>query len=91
MNVHRAVETSAPVLLRERDGDIAILVLNRPQARNSLSEALLIALSEALSEIAADKSVRASVRTFNHASFAVKKHLATARSHHPHFHAAGGK
>ena len=32
---------AAPVLLRERDGDIAILTLNRPQARNSLSEALL--------------------------------------------------
>src|SRR5215467_14310710 len=37
------------VLLRERDGDTAILVLNRPDARNSLSE------------IAADKSVRAVV------------------------------
>ncbi len=61
MNVHSAVETSAPVLKRERDGDIAILVLNRPQARNSLSEALLIALSEAFTEIAADKSVRAVV------------------------------
>jgi len=61
MNVHRAVETSAPVLLRERDGDVAILALNRPQARNSLSQALLIALSEAFTEIAADKSVRAVV------------------------------
>src|SRR5262249_9784980 len=49
------------VLLRERDGDIAILVLNRPDARNSLSEAMLIALSHSLSEIAADKSVRAAV------------------------------
>ena len=36
----RASETSAPVLLRERDGEIAILVLNRPPSRNSLSEAL---------------------------------------------------
>ena len=61
MNVHRAIETSAPVLLRERDGDVAILALNRPQARNSLSQALLIALSEAFTEIAADKSVRAVV------------------------------
>ena len=37
-----------PVLLVERDGDIAVLVLNRPQPRNSLSEALLKALSAAL-------------------------------------------
>ena len=43
----RASEAAAPVLLRERDGAIAILVLNRPAARNSLSEALLDALSAA--------------------------------------------
>jgi enoyl-CoA hydratase/carnithine racemase len=67
MNVHRAVET--PVLLRERDGDIAILVLNRAQARNSLSEALLIALSEAFTEIAADKKIRAVVLAAEGAAF----------------------
>jgi enoyl-CoA hydratase/carnithine racemase len=50
-----------PVLLRERDGEIALLVLNRPQPRNSLSEALLKALSAALSEIKDDRSVRAVV------------------------------
>ena len=65
----RASETSAPVLLRERDGDIALLVLNRPQPRNSLSEALLIALSEAFTEIAADKSVRAVVLAANGPAF----------------------
>jgi enoyl-CoA hydratase/carnithine racemase len=65
----RASETSTPVLLRERDQDIAILVLNRPQARNSLSEALLIALSEALTEIAADKAVRAVVLAANGPAF----------------------
>ena len=65
----RASETSAPVLLRERDNDIAILVLNRPQTRNSLSEALLIALSEALTEIAADKTVRAVVLAANGPAF----------------------
>ena len=31
----------APILLREDKGGIAILTLNRPQARNSLSEAML--------------------------------------------------
>ena len=46
MNIQTA-RTDAPVLLREREGALAILTLNRPAARNSLSEALLIALSDA--------------------------------------------
>ena len=65
--VARAVET--PVLLRERNQDIAVLVLNRPQARNSLSEALLTALSHALSEIADDKSVRGVLLAANGPAF----------------------
>jgi enoyl-CoA hydratase/carnithine racemase len=69
MNLHRPVDTSAPVLLRERDGSIAILTLNRPSARNSLSEALLIALSEAFTEIAGDKSVRAVVLAASGSAF----------------------
>jgi enoyl-CoA hydratase/carnithine racemase len=65
----RASETIAPVLLRERDGAIAILVLNRPQARNSLSEALLNALSAAFAEIATDKTIRAVVLAANGPAF----------------------
>lgn len=62
MNVQtRTHETTAPVLLRERDGEIAVLTLNRPRARNSLSEDLLKALSAAWTEIAADRTVRAVV------------------------------
>jgi len=33
-----------PVVLRENVGNIVVLTLNRPQARNSLSEAMLEAL-----------------------------------------------
>ena len=58
-----------PVLLRERDGEIAVLVLNRPQPRNSLSEALLKALSAALTEIKDDASVRAVVLAANGPAF----------------------
>jgi enoyl-CoA hydratase/carnithine racemase len=58
-----------PVLIRERDGEIAILVLNRRQARNSLSEAVLKALSSALSEIKDDRSVRAVVLAANGPAF----------------------
>jgi enoyl-CoA hydratase/carnithine racemase len=68
MNVQTA-RTDVPVLLRERDGDIAILVLNRPAARNSLSEALLIALSDAFKAIATDTSIRVVVLTANGTAF----------------------
>jgi enoyl-CoA hydratase/carnithine racemase len=64
-----SAEGTAPVLLRERHKDIALLVLNRPQARNSLSEALLTALAEAFTEIAADPSVRAVVVAANGPAF----------------------
>jgi hypothetical protein len=41
-----SVAPSSPlILLREDVGSIAILTLNRPEARNSLSEALLVALA----------------------------------------------
>ena len=42
------------ILLREDKGGVAILTLNRPQARNSLSEAMLEALGDALTAIAHD-------------------------------------
>ncbi len=63
------IQTTAPVLLRERDGDIAIVILNRPQPRNSLSEALLSALAEAWRDIAADQTVRAVVLAANGPAF----------------------
>src|SRR5262245_9921643 len=40
-----AAAANEPVVLRENVGNIAVLMLNRPQARNSLSEAMLEALS----------------------------------------------
>src|SRR5256885_17235865 len=46
------------VLLRENRDDVAVLTLNRPEARNSLSEALITAVTESLAEIAADKRIR---------------------------------
>jgi enoyl-CoA hydratase/carnithine racemase len=63
------VQTAGPVLLRERQGDVAVLVLNRPAARNSLSEALLAELSAALTGIAADRAVRALVIAANGPAF----------------------
>jgi enoyl-CoA hydratase/carnithine racemase len=60
---------AASVLTRERDDSIAILTLNRPAARNSLSEALLNALFIALDDVAADKTVRAVVLAANGPGF----------------------
>jgi enoyl-CoA hydratase/carnithine racemase len=79
----RASATTAPELVRERDAAIAILVLNRPQARNSLSEALLKELSAAFTEIAAEKSIRAVVLAANGSAFCAGhdlKELTTRRS-----------
>jgi enoyl-CoA hydratase/carnithine racemase len=50
-----------PILLRERAGDVAVLTLNRPDSRNSLSEGLITALAAALREIHDDAKVRAVV------------------------------
>jgi enoyl-CoA hydratase/carnithine racemase len=63
------VQTTAPVLLREDSGNVAVLVLNRPAVRNSLSEALLAALSSTFSEIAADRTIRAVVLAANGPAF----------------------
>jgi enoyl-CoA hydratase/carnithine racemase len=56
-------------LLREDIGPIAVLTLNRPQARNSLSEDLLGALSDAVAAIATRASVRAVVIAANGTAF----------------------
>jgi len=70
MNIQAARTASAePVLLRENDGPVAVLTLNRPAARNSLSEALLGSLGEAFRDIAKDKTVRAVVLAANGPGF----------------------
>lgn len=57
------------ILVREDISDVAILTLNRPAARNSLSEALLEALGEALTAISNDRTVRAVIIAANGPAF----------------------
>jgi enoyl-CoA hydratase/carnithine racemase len=57
----RVSPPDAPILLRETVGSVAVLTLNRPAARNSLSEALIASLHAALAGIADDATVRALV------------------------------
>jgi enoyl-CoA hydratase/carnithine racemase len=57
------------VLLREKVGPIAVLTLDRPAARNSLSEAMIAQLHAALNEIGEDRNVRAVVIAANGPAF----------------------
>ena len=61
--------TANALLLRDTIDTTAVLTLNRPEARNSLSEALLRALETELTAIASDTSVRAVVITANGSVF----------------------
>ena len=56
-----AVTAPEPILLREDISGTAVLTLNRAEMRNTLSEAMLAALSDALSSIARDDKVHAVV------------------------------
>ncbi|MBR9835797.1 MAG: enoyl-CoA hydratase [Alphaproteobacteria bacterium] len=51
------------ILLIERDGPVAIMTLNRPDALNALNRALRAAIVTALADLAQDDSVRAVVMT----------------------------
>ncbi|MFZ3360072.1 MAG: enoyl-CoA hydratase-related protein, partial [Xanthobacteraceae bacterium] len=78
-----AATTDAPslILLREDKGGIAILTLNRPQARNSLSEAMLEALGDALTAIAHDRTVRVVVLAANGPAFCAGHDLKEINAH----------
>jgi enoyl-CoA hydratase/carnithine racemase len=60
---------SSLILLREDVEGVAVLTLNQPQSRNSLSEAMLEALGDALTAIAHDDSVRVVVLAANGPAF----------------------
>ena len=65
----RAPAPQPPILLRETLGSIRVLTLNRPEARNSLSEGLIAELDAALHEIHDDTKVRAVVIAANGPAF----------------------
>jgi enoyl-CoA hydratase/carnithine racemase len=61
--------------------DVAILTLNRPETRNSLSEALLTELEEQLDSIGSDKRVRAVVLAANGPVFSAGHDLKELSAH----------
>jgi enoyl-CoA hydratase/carnithine racemase len=79
MSAHTtAAAKAAPstlILLREDIVGVAVLTLNDLETRNSLSEAMLEALGDALTAIAHDKSVRAVVLAANGPAFSAGHNL----------------
>jgi enoyl-CoA hydratase/carnithine racemase len=65
----RAAAPQSPILLCETLGSIAVLTLNRPHTRNSLSEGLIAELHAALEQIHDDPKVRAVVIAANGPAF----------------------
>jgi enoyl-CoA hydratase/carnithine racemase len=79
----RVAAPQSPILLREQVGSIAVLTLNRPTARNSLSEGLIAELHGALKEIHDDRAVRGVVIAANGPAFSAghdMKELTARRS-----------
>ncbi len=70
----------------EMDGAVATITLNRPEARNSLTEEMKVGLLDALRRCAADASVRAVVLTGSGQAFCAGQDL---REHADHL--AGGQ
>jgi enoyl-CoA hydratase/carnithine racemase len=85
MNAPSATATkaaaSALILLREDVEGVAVLTLNQPQSRNSLSEAMLEALGDALTAIAHDDTVRVVVLAANGPAFSAGHDLKELSRH----------
>ena len=58
-----------PILTKESDGAVAILTLNRPEARNALSEEMMAALRGGIDDAAADRAVKVVVIAANGPAF----------------------
>ena len=63
MNIQSAARSAAAssAVKQERAGAVAVLTLDRASRHNTLSEEMLVALSQALAAVAKDQSVRAVV------------------------------
>src|SRR4051794_37034481 len=71
---------NAPLLRGDIDG-VALLSLNRPQQRNTLSEAMLGALRDELTSIANDSAVRAVVISHNGPAFSAGHDMKEMTAH----------
>ncbi len=79
-------KTDEPILLRADADGVCTLTLNRPQARNALSVALMAALQEMLDQIAEDDSVKVVVIAANGPAFCAGHDLKEVRGLPPEQH-----
>jgi enoyl-CoA hydratase/carnithine racemase len=77
----RPDSATSPVLLRGDIDGIALLSLNRPQARNTLSDAMLAALHDQFATIAADEQVRAVIISHNGPAFSAGHDMKEMTAH----------
>ncbi|WP_025036651.1 enoyl-CoA hydratase [Bradyrhizobium sp. DOA9] len=77
----RAPSPQPLILLRETVGPIAIMTLNRPAARNSLSKAMIASLHAALGEIGDDKAIRGVVIAANGPAFSAGHDMKELTAH----------
>jgi enoyl-CoA hydratase/carnithine racemase len=80
MTIAARVETDSVLLRRDSEG-IATLTLNRPGARNALSEALMEALTRELDAIAEDSSIRAVILASRGPAFSAGHDLKEMTAH----------
>jgi enoyl-CoA hydratase/carnithine racemase len=74
-------DLGAPALLREDRGQVALLTLNRPEARNCLSEDMIASLHSAIAEIGSSDAVRAIVVTGSGSAFSSGHDLKELSAH----------
>jgi enoyl-CoA hydratase/carnithine racemase len=77
----RAPKAQQQILLREHVGPIAVLTLNRPAARNSLSETMIAELYTALKDIHDDAKVRAVVIAANGTAYSAGHDMKELTAH----------
>lgn len=72
-----------PHLLFERDGHVAVVTLNRPEARNALSGQMLVRMADAWTEIDEDPDIRVAVVTGAGGHFCAGADLKAMAAGHP--------
>lgn len=78
---HAKAGDNAPPVLRRDEGAVAVLTLNRPGARNSLSMAMLAALQEALDALAREEAIRCVVLAAEGPAFSAGHDLKEITAH----------
>ncbi|HYI82067.1 MAG TPA: enoyl-CoA hydratase [Acetobacteraceae bacterium] len=76
-----ALQANEPLVLRSGEDAVAVLTLNRPAQRNSLSRGMLAALGEQLEAIALEDSIRAVVLTASGPAFSAGHDLKELTAH----------